>query len=132
MNDKKFTDFYEAWWFLNETPIFQASVEDMKKMGFSGELIELENSLNINYFHQSLQIEVQKVCPIKRRIMKNKKRNTHTEVWLECGEPYYDEHTKDIRTYHNLDYDCGGDTFEEAIINLANIVLEKNKENLEK
>lgn len=130
--DKKFTDFYEAWWFLNETPIFQASVEDMKKMGFSNELIALENSLNINCFHQSLQIEVQKVCPKTNRIMKNKNRNTKTVVWLESGEPYYDEGTKSIKTYHNIDYDCGGNTFEEAILNLANIVYEKNKNIIEK
>lgn len=130
--DKKFTDFYEAWWFLNETPIFQTSVDDMKKMGFSDKLIEIANSLNINYFHQSLQIEVQKVCPVRRRIMKDKKRNTHTEVWLECGEPFYDKGTHSIKSYHNLEYDCGGDTFEEAIINLANIVYEKNKSTIEK
>ena len=124
--DKKFTDFFEAWRFLNESLIFCPSVEDLIKSGSSKEWAEISREYN-NFFKQSLDIDVQKVCPIKKRIMKNKKRNTHTEIWLECGEPYWSENFNEIRTYHNLEYDCGGDTFEEAIINLANIVYEKNK-----
>ena len=130
--DKKFTDFFEAWWFLNESPVFKLPLEEMEKAGWSKDLIEISQTLDTNYFHSGLDIEVHKVCPIKRRIMKNKKRNTHTEIWLECGEPFYDEHTKEIRNYHNIEYDCGGDTFEEAILNLANIVYEKNKNIIEK
>jgi len=113
--NKRFTDFYEAWWYLQESPVFMLP-EDISR------------GLEISWFNQSLQIEVQKVCPVKRRIMKDKKRNTHIEVWLECGEPFYDKDLKQINTYHNWHYDCGGDTFEEAIINLANIVYETNRE----
>jgi len=127
MENKKFNDFYEAWWFLHETPIFMPSKEDFIKTGCSEEYAEVCSTLDSNYFGLSLCIDVQKVDPIKRRIMKDKKRNTHVEIWLECGEPYFEEHAKEIRTYHNIEYDCGGDTFEEAIINLANIVYEKNK-----
>ena len=46
--------------------------------------------------------------------------NTKTEIWLEYGECLYDEETDLVQIRHNIDLDCGGATFEEAIINLAN------------
>ena len=49
------------------------------------------------------------------------------QIWLECGEPF-EEKDGSIQTYHNTDYDTGGDTFEEAVINLAEIVKNKTKE----
>jgi len=55
----------------------------------------------------------------------------NSTIWLECGrkgpkifddpsipEGYYPN-------YHDIELDCGGATFEEAIVNLANLV-EKN------
>ena len=113
---KKYADFYEAWWYLNETPVFEdPTVSDAVKDigGF------------ISTFTNSLCIEVQKVNPITCIIDDNEILNTKVEVWLECGEPYVDE-TNVIGHYHNIEYDCGGDTFEEAIIELANLVYEHN------
>lgn len=108
---KKFKDFYEAWWYLNETPVF---------------MHEKYKDLEFSYFTNSLSIEVQKVNPITRRIQACDFLNTRVEVWLECGEPYMDEDGVVRSNSHNHNYDTGGKTFEEAIINLANIVHEHN------
>jgi len=129
MESKKFNDFYEAWWFLNETSVFKPTIEDWVKTGCSEDWAKVCQSYD-SFFSNSLDIIVVKVCPNSKRVMKNEKRNTHVQIWLECGEPYYDEGTNEIKTYHNIKYDCGGDTFEEAIVYLANIVYEENKEKI--
>lgn len=52
-----------------------------------------------------------------------------TEVWLELGPEEYDypadwyEET-DRLEYHDPDLDCGGPTFDEALVELAKLVLE--------
>jgi hypothetical protein len=114
----KFTDFFEAWWYLNETPVFWH--EDL------GEMIG-----DVNVFCQSLCIEVVKVNPETLEIDDNESLNTKVQVWLEAGEPYKDEDRVDKIMYnsHNIDYDSGGDTFEEAIIEMANLVYKHNKKN---
>jgi hypothetical protein len=101
---KRFKDFYEAWWFLYEHPEFN----DVKNYQYS--------------FGNCLDIDVQKVNPKTRRIEDDESLNTHTEVWLECGGFIKDEHFKEKIHCHDIDLDCGGDTFEEAIIKLANLV----------
>lgn len=71
-----------------------------------------------NHFQECLDIWVAKVNPKTCEIDDDTSKNTKVEVWLECG-PYKSECTT-----HNIDLDCGGDTFEEAIIELAKLVKE--------
>ncbi len=124
--NKKFTDFFEAWWYLCETPVFFLNREDAEKAGIP-EFIRQHDT----YFEKGLDINVVKVNPETDMVDDDESLNTKTEIWLECGEPYVGDGQigKEGEVYccHNIDYDCGGDTFEEAIINLANIVWEKNK-----
>lgn len=61
-------------------------------------------------------IEVVKVEPITKTVCRNENLSTETRVWLECG-PYHQKYAE-----HDWDLDCGGATFEEAIIELANLV----------
>ena len=49
----------------------------------------------------------------------NEDLNTKTEVWLECGK--YDKNT----CCHDIELDCEGDTYEDAIIELANLVFKE-------
>lgn len=74
-------------------------------------------------FAESLYIEVVKVNPETLAIDMDKSKNVLTQVWLECG-PIYEDYLKDncSRYSHDIDLDCGGDTFESAIINLAELV----------
>lgn len=90
-------EFYDAWIFLNEHKMFN------------------------NLFENGLYTCVVKVNPETNEIDDDCSKNTKVQVWLEHG-PWerqlngFPEHT------HDWDLDCGGDTFEEAIINLANLV----------
>ena len=97
----KFTDFYKSWWWLYKHPIFQD--EDKDSMLFS----------------RCLNIYVAKVNPLNSTIEDNEDLNIKTEVWLECGK--YDRNTY----WHDTELDCGGDTYEDAIIELANLVFKE-------
>ena len=94
-----FTDFFEAFHYLKNHTMFQGR------------------------FESCLDIEVVKVNPITKAIDDNKDLNTETNVWLECGK-----YIKYI-PWHDMDLDCGGRTFEEAIIELANLVQEHYGDN---
>lgn len=77
-------------------------------------------------FINNLDIFYAMVNPVTKRIEKDTSKNTKIEVWLETGPAYFDEHTNQYRSnMHDTRLDCGGDTFEEALIKLANSVKEK-------
>lgn len=94
----KSEQFYDAWWWLEE---------------------------NHEWVCKNLCIDVMKVDPETCAVMRDKKRNTKIDIWLETGpddkmeiegrEPFT------IPT-HDINLDCGGDTFEEAVVELAKLV----------
>ena len=94
-----FKDFYDAWHFLDEHPMCQDENGDSR------------------FLDECLDVEVAKVNPTTCEIDDNKALNTKVEVWLEMGA-----YNKEYRE-HDIDLDCGGNTYEEAIINMANNVL---------
>lgn len=98
-----FTDFYNAWDYLEKHPIFNT----------------IKYGINVNKFISCIDIEVKKVNSKTNMSEDNERLNIKTRVWIEAG-PYIKNHAA-----HDYDLDCGGDTFEEAIIELANLV--KNK-----
>ena len=107
MKNTKFTDFYTSYIYLQHHPI----------VIYKGE----------NYFHKCLDIEVVKVNPLNYEISwVNSDLNTKTRIWLEFG-PITNDTELGIIPSHDYDLDTGGDTFEEAIINLANLVYDKYK-----
>lgn len=100
MTMKNNKDFFTAFHYLDQHPIF------------------------CDRFMQELYIEVVKVDPETNRVEDDKTRNTKTQIWFEIG-PYEEDVENGIYGTHDLDLDCGGDTFEEAIIELARLVHEK-------
>ena len=77
----------------------------------------------VNYFDRCLSISVVKINPETDEIDTNMSNNTKTEVWLEFGRAFIDYNTTDSVIFeHDYRLDCEGDTFEEAIIKLANLV----------
>ena len=88
-------EFYEAFWFLLTHPIFE------------------------NNFLDCADFDAVKVNPATNRIDNDKALNTKTQIWIECGP--FDENI----FCHDMDLDCGGDTFEEAICRLAELVRKK-------
>jgi len=110
----KFKDFYNAWWFLNEHPLFT-----------DWEQVKLMDGVDAKYcidFLNCLCIDVVKVNPKSKRICNKDKLNTLTQVWLECGGIEWDDNFDTYVHCHDIRLDCGADTFEEAIIKLANLV----------
>jgi len=97
----KFTDFYKSWWWLYNHPIFR------------------DENGHSRLFNRCLDIYIVKVNPLSNIIDDNENLNTKTQVWLECGE--YDKNT----CWHDIELDCGSDTYEDVIIELANLVSKK-------
>ena len=87
-------DFYSAWKFLENHKMFN----DM--------------------FNYSLWVQVVKVNPETDSVYVDNSKNTKIQVWLEHGP--FNAEINDCT--HDMDLDCGGDTFEEAIIELAKLV----------
>lgn len=99
-------DFYEAYNFLRYHPI---ACKDY-----------------CSYIEKNLWIDVVKVNPATSKIDDDKTKNTNVEVWLEFGPiEFYDDVAVPKAYTHDIDLDCGGDTFEEAICELAKLVKEK-------
>ena len=92
-------NFHEAWTWLSDHPMFHG------------------------LFECGLYTAVVKVNPETMEIDDDSTKNTKVQVWLEHG-PY--EKVEDLFPQHTHDWelDCGGDTFEEAIIELAKLVKE--------
>ena len=95
-------DFYDAYHFLRKHPMFHGR------------------------FWEALDIDVVKVNPDTNAIDDDKSKNTKTDVWIETGAYVADQDslpTGFSPFYHDLYLDCGGATFEDAIIRLAELVL---------
>lgn len=93
-------DFFSAWNFLRHHAMFKEP-----KYGESALM-------------SCLYMDVVKVDPSNYCIdCLDKSKNTLTQVWLECG-PY----SADGVFMHDIDLDCGSETFEGAIIKLATLV----------
>lgn len=92
-------NFYDAWIFLNEHKMFK------------------------HLFEQGLYTMVVKVNPDTMEIDDDRTKNTKVQVWLEHG-PWEEVDFGLPRHTHDFDLDSGGDTFEEAIIELAKLVKE--------
>ena len=87
-------NFFDSFQFLNKHPIFSDA------------------------FSYCLDVSVVKVDPDTDRIEDEEKRNTKVQIWLECGPADFDENCN-VHPMHDISLDCGGDTFEDAIIELA-------------
>lgn len=102
--------FYEAYNFLNEHDIFKLKYK-----------LKDGTPVDVNKFYRCLETDVVKVNPETMAIDDDESKNTLVQVWLECG-PWDEE---DNIPCHDYDLDCYGNTFEEAVIELAKLVKEK-------
>lgn len=89
-------DFYTAWKYLEEHPIF------------------------CGRFLEGLDVLVVKVDPNTNAVEDDYTRNTKTQIWLETGPCFPGAPLTEWS--HDINLDCGGDTFEKAIIRLAGLV----------
>ncbi len=101
--DKKY-EFYDAWWYLKEHSMF-------KYDGIGG-------------FQECLDVFVAKVNPENDTVDDDKTKNTKVEIWLETGpyEPWDSDDPATVGSTHDINLDCGAETFEQAIIKLSKLV----------
>lgn len=110
MSPEKLIEFYEAWWFLTGHELWmRPRFEEYPKM--------LES-----FFAENLETTVHKVNPDTESIDDDKGKNTKVEIWLEVS--VWNEESG-VFCGRDPDLDCGGDTFEDAIIELAHLVKDK-------
>jgi len=102
-------NFHTAWSYLDNHMIFS----------------DRHTTYPDSMFQQCLDIEIVKVNPKTDSIDDDKTLNTKVQIWLEAG-PYLGRYFA-----HDIDLDCGGDTFEETIIELASLVKQKYGDNPE-
>jgi hypothetical protein len=136
-------DFHDAWNFLVKHKIFnlrvtQSSIiEPNSIMGFilDKRIGDLYKNVNrISYFDLHLSIMVVKVNPKLNKIDADDSLNTETQVWLESGpicliNEDLEIDGDNIGGSHDYELDCGGPTFEEAIIKMSHLVKEKYGDN---
>lgn len=101
----RFSDVHAAWKFLSDHPKW------VGQFGWPN-------------FEPTLDIDIVKVNPTTNTIEDDEFLNTEIRFWLECGPWENDERLGWVIT-HDPDLDSGGSTFEEAIIELATLVLKK-------
>jgi hypothetical protein len=151
----KISNAYDAWWFIFEHPklmleerneIAPEEAAKLEAKGFwvtrdvGGKCYRMYRHLMRHALDENLDIFYTKVNAPggHARVDDDPKKNKYVEVWLEFGqlaygylysgsaEPAGDWDTETaLLHYHDTDFDCGGPTFDEALVNLAKKVRKK-------
>ena len=118
--------FYNAWCYLNEHPVYWKLVryghgqEDLDALP-DNHMRWLEHGYG--FTDGGIWIAVARVDPATGALSNDPALNTRTEVWLETGEFAWsavkEHHIEPGTHYHNYKLDCGGETYEQAVIALA-------------
>lgn len=109
--------FYKAWDYLSTCEYFRTPIDTKLFKEFPDE--KIYNSFG----NGCLDINVVKVNPKTESIDDDDKKNTLVEICIETGD--WDE---EYNVWcHDYKLDCGGATFEEAIIMLAKLVKKHYK-----
>jgi hypothetical protein len=141
---KKITDAHAAFWFIHDHPSFmlrerhEITPEEYAKGSADGYLVTKDRGgkcwremrhLHRHAIEMNLSMFYAKVDETGRVNKDDRSRNTATEVWLEFGPEEYDYpcdwyQETDRMEFHDPDLDCGGPTFDAALVELAGLVLE--------
>lgn len=136
--DPEPSEFYLAWHWLYDHPAFAHTTLIKGRPRVPGDWADQlgvdttqDRSMVTSHFLQCLDIDVQQVDPVTRH--RTDEPDGVVEVWLECGPWLEPEQLEEAeRPYHkhgtashDYDLDCGGPTFEAAILVLAELVRSK-------
>jgi hypothetical protein len=138
----KIANAYDAFWFIHDHPKFQRMIrveitpkeaDEQEKQGFlvsrdrSGTCYRYHRHLVVPALDENLSIFYTKTDG--KRVNNDPKKNTKVECWLEFGPVEYGYMAGDInadwdvetheQNFHDWKLDCGGSTFDEALIKLA-------------
>lgn len=112
-------DFHNAYHYLNHHPAFWHFFG--KENMTAAERIHEKWLIDDDGFRDSVSVYVVKVNPTTSHSEDDTTLNTKTEVWIELGKhgwPHDDANISDTN-WHDVDLDCGADTFEQAVITAA-------------
>lgn len=115
-------DYVAAWWYLDCHPAFW---QFMKEDATAAERIHERNLMEDGGVRRCVDISVAKVNPITNRVEDDEALNTKNEVWIELGKWPWPTDAENANTrvpYHDYELDCGGPTFEAAIVRAAHNV----------
>jgi hypothetical protein len=104
--------FWNAWWWLQKHPIFWY----FGRMLAGHPPMHERNLCNDRGVDEGLEFRPAMVDPVTRRVEKPRSRNTQLEIWVEVFPTSF--RNKDVRL-HDVDCDTGGDTYEQAVVNVA-------------
>ncbi len=138
----KITDAYNAYWFIYNHPKFQrqirseitpAEADEQGKLGFKisrdrgGKCWRYHRHAVVPAIEENLSIFYTKTDG--KRVNDDRSKNVFTECWLEFGPVEYGYMCGDVnadwdvetheQNFHDWKLDCGGSTFDEALIKLA-------------
>lgn len=107
---------YNAWRYLNDHPIFWKLTrwptdEDRGLPREHARYLIDDQGMDL------VEIGPHRVNPDDRRVSEDKALNTRLEWWAESGEWGWSDDP--VNRYHNYKLDCGGATYEEAVIAMA-------------
>jgi hypothetical protein len=126
-------DFHNAWWYLNLHPAFWKFYgPPVPKLGRFRWLRRSAAKEHAKRFHvrylaedrgveSRIEVWVAKVNPETGRMDDDDVLNTKAEIWLETGPWRWPSRSFDEYEvpFHDHRLDCGGDTYEEAIVEMA-------------
>ncbi len=141
----KITNAFEAWWFIHDHPKFQRTLrsevtpteaDELEKQGF---LISRDRGGKCYRYHRhvltpaiSENLSIFYTKTDGKRVNDDGSKNIFTECWLEFGAVEYGYMAGDINAdwdiwtgelnYHDWKLDCGGPSFDVAIVRLARLV----------
>lgn len=143
---RRIKNAYDAYWFLHEHPKLQIRERSPEtKRGANrkikgtriitdacGFLWREWKLLERRALTENLDIHYAAVDE-RGRINENTVKNVHRACWLELGpmqwgynsKPEWEKRRCYIQHAHDIDLDCGADTFDEALIKLAKLVQKK-------
>ena len=126
--NREFKDFHEAYQWLYAHPIFQFEYNFGQELKVCWVKFSNEPATG-SFFYRAIDIDVVKVNPENDTIDDDKSLNTKTAVWLEIGGEWEEKYNTCQSHYWHLD--TGGDTYEEAILSLAELVYKYYKDGSE-
>ena len=141
---RKLKNAYDAWWFLYyhpklmlraRNPEMKDNAQILKRKGFvitkdkSGQYWREHRHFMHHAIEENLSIHYAKVGP-DGRVNDDPSLNVNPECWLEFGPMEWDYpsqwHKETSRmNFHDIELDCGGKTFDEALVKLAKLVLKQ-------
>ena len=138
---------YDAWWFLHDHPKLnvlertECTLEEMQRAA-SDESYNFIKDRGGHWWKEWRHITRHALAEIldiyyakvdeTRTVNDDKSKNVHVECWLEFGPFEYGYEAEfgwvdklKRLNYHDIDLDCGAESFDAALVILANKALEK-------